>query len=76
MSRRSVPRDHHAGFGIPSNARYRRHATPMREWDRHDPTHRPLEVRDVTDPVLFVEACVVFVAIVGFVLAISIVAVR
>ena len=71
-----MKREHHEGFGIPSNARYRMHATPMKEWDRRDPTHRPLEVRDVMDPVLFVEAVVVFVAIVGFVLAISIVAVR
>jgi len=67
----------HAPLGIPSNAR-RPHAHPFREFDRRERREtmpRPMERADWTWQ-LVAEAFVVFVAIAGFVVLASIVAVR
>lgn len=60
-----MKREHHAGFGIPSNARYRMHATPMRIREPNpDPgyDHRPLERADWGELVRMIPAAVVLVA--------------
>lgn len=64
MSRRSVPRDHHAGYSIPSNAVYRQHAYQVVREPNPDPgyDHRPLERADWGELVRMIPAAVVLVA--------------
>lgn len=67
-----MTRDRHDGYGIPSNARYRRHAYPLP--DRTE--HRPPSRRDVGEALVLVPvALAIFIAfLVGTGLAFAVLA--